>query len=136
MMKSTTLIILIAGLTGGYGFSLSSIKTSSLKQYDDPTVSPQTSGRREFLSAGVGLGLLTLIPKDANASGGATAGKYTTIPIAKRRYYGRVQQGELLQTESLKNKNSKHKLLSDQIHMRFSQNFLSFSLSHQLCMSF
>lgn len=26
------------------------------------------------------------------ASGGATAGKYTTIPIAKRRYYGRVQQ--------------------------------------------
>lgn len=29
----------------------------------------------------------------ALASGGATAGKYTTIPIAKRRYYGRVQQG-------------------------------------------
>jgi hypothetical protein len=28
----------------------------------------------------------------AHASGGATAGKYTTIPIAKRRYYGRVQQ--------------------------------------------
>ena len=26
------------------------------------------------------------------ASGGATAGKYTTIPIAKRRYYGRVQE--------------------------------------------
>jgi hypothetical protein len=34
-----------------------------------------------------------LLPiQDANASGGATAGKYTTIPIAKRRYYGRVQQ--------------------------------------------
>jgi hypothetical protein len=30
--------------------------------------------------------------ENANASGGATAGKYTTIPIAKRRYYGRVQQ--------------------------------------------
>ena len=28
----------------------------------------------------------------ALASGGATAGKYTTIPIAKRRYYGRVQE--------------------------------------------
>jgi len=27
------------------------------------------------------------------ASGGATAGKYTTIPIAKRRYFGRVKQG-------------------------------------------
>jgi hypothetical protein len=31
-------------------------------------------------------------PAPAWASGGATAGKYTTIPIAKRRYYGRVQQ--------------------------------------------
>jgi hypothetical protein len=31
-------------------------------------------------------------PSPALASGGATAGKYTTIPIAKRRYYGRVQQ--------------------------------------------
>ncbi|CAJ1959841.1 unnamed protein product [Cylindrotheca closterium] len=34
---------------------------------------------------------LGLEPKAAFASGGATAGKYTTIPIAKRRYYGRVQ---------------------------------------------
>lgn len=32
-------------------------------------------------------------PQSAWASGGATAGRYTTIPIAKRRYYGRVQQG-------------------------------------------
>jgi hypothetical protein len=31
-------------------------------------------------------------PQAAWASGGATAGRYTTIPIAKRRYYGRVQQ--------------------------------------------
>ena len=31
-------------------------------------------------------------PEAALASGGATAGKYTTIPIAKRRYYGRVQE--------------------------------------------
>ena len=31
-------------------------------------------------------------PLPAHASGGATAGKYTTIPIAKRRYYGRVQE--------------------------------------------
>lgn len=34
-----------------------------------------------------------LFPSSSFASGGATAGKYTTIPIAKRRYYGRVQQG-------------------------------------------
>lgn len=32
-------------------------------------------------------------PEAALASGGATAGKYTTIPIAKRRYFGRVKQG-------------------------------------------
>lgn len=32
-------------------------------------------------------------PEAAFASGGATAGKYTTIPIAKRRYFGRVKQG-------------------------------------------
>lgn len=32
------------------------------------------------------------VSSPAWASGGATAGKYTTIPIAKRRYYGRVQQ--------------------------------------------
>eukprot|EP00520_Triparma_pacifica_P007129 CAMPEP_0118665182 /NCGR_PEP_ID=MMETSP0785-20121206/18477_1 /TAXON_ID=91992 /ORGANISM="Bolidomonas pacifica, Strain CCMP 1866" /LENGTH=244 /DNA_ID=CAMNT_0006559273 /DNA_START=44 /DNA_END=775 /DNA_ORIENTATION=- len=39
-------------------------------------------------------GLLTTLPfvSSASASGGATAGKYTTIPIAKRRYYGRVQE--------------------------------------------
>jgi len=37
------------------------------------------------------LALGTLAPP-SHASGGATAGKYTTIPIAKRRYYGRVQE--------------------------------------------
>jgi len=40
--------------------------------------------------AGV-VALSGLAPAPALASGGATAGKYTTIPIAKRRYYGRVQ---------------------------------------------
>lgn len=38
-------------------------------------------------------GLTTIYPDAAWASGGATAGRYTTIPIAKRRYYGRVQEG-------------------------------------------
>jgi len=33
------------------------------------------------------------LPDSALASGGATAGKYTTIPVAKRRYFGRVKQG-------------------------------------------
>jgi len=43
-----------------------------------------------------GLGMLMALsssPMPAMASGGATAGKYTTIPIAKRRYFGRVKQG-------------------------------------------
>jgi len=55
--------------------------------------------RREFLNkatssiclAGMSVGLV-MPTESAMASGGATAGKYTTIPIAKRRYYGRVQQ--------------------------------------------
>ncbi|GAX24635.1 hypothetical protein FisN_21Lh263 [Fistulifera solaris] len=37
-------------------------------------------------------GIVVSRVEPAWASGGATAGKYTTIPIAKRRYYGRVQQ--------------------------------------------
>ena len=36
--------------------------------------------------------VVPLSPSPAFASGGATAGRYTTIPIAKRRYYGRVQE--------------------------------------------
>jgi len=46
--------------------------------------------RRTWLKQAAATALV--IPEMANASGGATAGKYTTIPIAKRRYYGRVQQ--------------------------------------------
>jgi hypothetical protein len=43
--------------------------------------------RRALLSA------VLLAPATAAwASGGATAGKFTSIPIAKRRYYGRVQE--------------------------------------------
>jgi hypothetical protein len=50
--------------------------------------------RRNFLGSVAVAVLTTLTPlSPAHASGGATAGKYTTIPIAKRRYYGRVQQG-------------------------------------------
>merc|ERR1719444_237065 len=53
--------------------------------------------RRDFLQQGTaflvgGAATVLVNPSDALASGGATAGKYTTIPIAKRRYYGRVQE--------------------------------------------
>lgn len=45
-----------------------------------------TATRRALLS------LALLAPAAALASGGATAGKFTSIPTAKRRYYGRVQE--------------------------------------------
>lgn len=56
---------------------------------DDP------DDRREFIQKSLAVIFLSgsLTSTVANASGGATAGKYTTIPIAKRRYYGRVQEG-------------------------------------------
>ena len=48
--------------------------------------------RRNLLQNVASASAALLTPLPALASGGATAGKYTTIPIAKRRYYGRVQQ--------------------------------------------
>lgn len=53
------------------------------------------NSRRAFIATTAASVAATLVPSEndaAWASGGATAGKYTTIPIAKRRYYGRVQQ--------------------------------------------
>lgn len=60
-------------------------------------------------------------PAAVQASGGATAGKYTTIPIAKRRYFGRVKQGVfefLLLGEAIK----KGDLQGDAIQNFFSDN--------------
>jgi len=51
-------------------------------------------GRRGALSGAVLGGLfVATAPEEALASGGSTAGKYSTIPSAKRRFYGRVRQG-------------------------------------------
>ena len=54
----------------------------------------RSSSRRDFLSsttsAAAALTLGTLGTPAAQASGGATAGKTTSIPRAKTRYYGRV----------------------------------------------
>ena len=59
------------------------------------------SGRRKAMlgaAALCGAALMggAAVPELALASGGATAGKYTSIPIAKRRYFGRVKQGACL----------------------------------------
>mmetsp|Transcript_46408 Transcript_46408/g.92075 ORF Transcript_46408/g.92075 Transcript_46408/m.92075 type:complete len:271 (-) Transcript_46408:326-1138(-) len=53
------------------------------------------AGRRAALGASVALGWWGMLsPESAvHASGGSTAGKYSTIPSAKRRFYGRVRQG-------------------------------------------
>lgn len=54
---------------------------------------PAVFARRDALAAAAALALLGIAPLPAMASGGATAGKYTTQPIAKRRHFGRVKQG-------------------------------------------
>eukprot|EP00526_Cylindrotheca_closterium_P018910 CAMPEP_0113654602 /NCGR_PEP_ID=MMETSP0017_2-20120614/29244_1 /TAXON_ID=2856 /ORGANISM="Cylindrotheca closterium" /LENGTH=238 /DNA_ID=CAMNT_0000567761 /DNA_START=61 /DNA_END=773 /DNA_ORIENTATION=+ /assembly_acc=CAM_ASM_000147 len=69
---------------------------SAVQAYNiQPNQSAAADSRRSMLQkAGAlvaGGAFLGLEPNVAFASGGATAGKYTTIPIAKRRYYGRVQ---------------------------------------------
>lgn len=60
-------------------------------------------GRRAALSISGLLGAWGAETADdaAVASGGSTAGKYSTIPSAKRRFYGRVRQGiyQFLQME-------------------------------------
>eukprot|EP00966_Prymnesium_polylepis_P136315 3149641-Prymnesium_polylepis.1 len=56
-------------------------------------ITDEPVGRRNVLALSSALALGALVPQSALASGGATAGKYTTIPIAKRRYFGRVKQG-------------------------------------------
>ena len=54
---------------------------------------PLAADRRGVLLGAAAALALSFAPESALASGGATAGKYTTIPIAKRRYFGRVKQG-------------------------------------------
>jgi len=62
-------------------------------------------GRRTAFSAALTAGLWGNVGVvgggEAWASGGSTAGKYSTIPSAKRRFYGRVREGiyEFLQME-------------------------------------
>ena len=70
---------------------LVALSVSPVAAFDMPQ--PTRRALLETLGTAAVAATTTLAPLDAWASGGATAGKYTTIPIAKRRYYGRVQQG-------------------------------------------
>merc|ERR1740125_11556 len=104
MAKLSTISILLAAVIGTHGFSsisssteLRRITSTQLFNLNDEDTS-SVKGRRDFLSsttASIAILLPTLLSNTlpAYASGGATAGKYTTIPIAKRRYFGRVKQG-------------------------------------------
>jgi len=78
--------------------SVFSFTVQSTSSHSQTTVlnSESEKSRRSFLSlSSTTLGLVgtsAALPREAWGSGGATAGKYTTIPIAKRRYYGRVEE--------------------------------------------
>jgi len=58
------------------------------------------------------------------ASGGATAGKYTTIPIAKRRYFGRVKQG-VFEFLAMEQPIFKGDLQSDDIELFFADTIIT-----------
>jgi len=97
MAKLSTISILLAAVLGTHGFSLISSNTevrhvSSTQLYSNLNDEDHTDGgRRDFLSSTTATSIAILLPtllsntSPAYASGGATAGKYTTIPIAKRR---------------------------------------------------
>jgi len=70
------------------------LAASAVQAYNIQPNQPSVDRRSMLQKAGAlvaGGAFLSFQPNTAMASGGATAGKYTTIPIAKRRYYGRVQ---------------------------------------------
>ena len=71
------------------GASLTQLKAG----YDNGVDSTPRREAFKTMAAALSAGAIAgMFPTASFASGGATAGKYTTIPIAKRRYYGRVQQ--------------------------------------------
>ena len=106
MTKLSTLSIVCAaiGAVGTtHGFSTTQRASLGIHQSNalfasatDEDTSTNPSSRRNFLTSAASIMLPTLLSLSNTppvyASGGATAGKYTTIPIAKRRYYGRVQE--------------------------------------------
>lgn len=108
MVKLSTLSLLLAAIAGTHAFSTQPPSSTarrtaaasarpSARNADDEVATSSSSPleRRSFLAsaaATTAAAAAILTPNAARASGGATAGKYTTIPIAKRRYYGRVQE--------------------------------------------
>jgi hypothetical protein len=85
MIKSTIILSLLA-LSQGFSIAPSTQRSSTALKTQQ---SDEIESRRQFFTQGsaaaIGvMGFLAANPEEAFASGGATAGKYTTIPIAKR----------------------------------------------------
>jgi len=70
------------------------VRTAGMKRETamrSPQVTATLDSRRKQLGMWTLLGALTLgSPSSVSAGGGSTAGKYSSQPIAKRRYYGKV----------------------------------------------
>ena len=88
------LILALAASAAGFGVPSVPRVASSPSAAAVSSSDHLPSGRRGVLAGAAAAAVLAATtPGSAFASGGATAGKYTTIPIAKRRYFGRVKQG-------------------------------------------
>ena len=119
------LLVAACASAAGFGFATppqAAQQQRSIASSTAPTTTELPAGRRGvLLGAASALVLAVSSPEGAFASGGATAGKYTTIPIAKRRYFGRVKQAVfefLLVGEAIKKGN----LDSDAINDFFADN--------------
>ena len=89
-----TLVLVGVAVTGfSQSWALQQLSHRGAVSTSPAIMSAASSSRRARIEGAAALLLFGGAPLAAEASGGATAGKYTTIPIAKRRYYGRVKQG-------------------------------------------
>lgn len=68
-------------------------RAPKVRMLDEATKGARPVDRKTAIGGLASLLALSLAPKSADASGGATAGRLVTVPPAKRQYYGRVQQG-------------------------------------------
>jgi len=92
--KMLTVVLVGAAVSGfSQSWALQQLNHRGAVSSIPAIMSAASSSRRAMIEGAAALLLFGGAPLAAEASGGATAGKYTTIPIAKRRYYGRVKQG-------------------------------------------
>ena len=97
-MKFLTLTLLAAYATTTQSFHIPQQQSKPIEiATNNNKIESPHQARRSFLDSLVTatstVAVAMIVPSSpAFASGGATAGRYTTIPIAKRRYYGRVQE--------------------------------------------